>query len=134
MPLPRDLDDAIAAPNRAVVGTVRNDNSPHTAATWYDWDNGRVLLSMDETRARLRHMRQNPFVSITIFVGEDGHQHVTLFGRVESLEDDTDLSDIDRLSIRYTGKPFGARHRRRVTAWVRPERWSAWPLPPLVHT
>jgi hypothetical protein len=32
-----------------------------------------------------------------------------LFRRVESIEDDTDLSDIDRLSIRYTGKPFGTR-------------------------
>jgi PPOX class probable F420-dependent enzyme len=129
MPLPSGLEEAIAAPNRAVVATVRPDHSPHTAATWYAWEDGRVLLSMDATRARLRHMRDNPLVSITIFVGEDGRQHVTLFGRVESLEDDRDLADIDRLSVRYTGKPFGARGLPRVTAWMRPERWSAWPLP-----
>lgn len=129
MPLPRELEEAIAAPNRAVVGTVRPDGSPHTAATWYDWDDGRVLLNMDETRARLRHMRANPLVSVTIFVGEDGDDHVTLLGRVEAIADDVDLGDIDRLAVRYTGKPFGTRDRRRVSAWMRPERWSSWPLP-----
>jgi len=129
MPLPPELERALGEPNRAVVATVRADNSPHTAATWYAWEEGRVLLSMDETRARLKHMRENPFVSLTIFVGDDGRQHVTLLGRVESIEDDPDLADIDRLAIRYTGEPFGARDRPRVSAWLRPERWSAWPLP-----
>jgi PPOX class probable F420-dependent enzyme len=129
MPLPPELEAALAMPNRAVVATVRSDNSPHTAATWYLWDSGRVLLSMDHTRARLEHMRENPCVSLTIFVGEDGRQHVTLFGRVESIADDIDLADIDRLSTHYTGRPFGTRDRPRVSARLRPERWSAWPLP-----
>ena len=127
MPLPAELEFAISAPNRAVVGTVRPNNSPHTAATWYEWDNGRVLLNMDASRARLQHMRENPHVCITIFVGEEGRQHVTLFGRIESIEDDRDFSDIDRLSVRYTGKPFRTRDRPRVSASLRPERWSAWP-------
>ena len=74
-------------------------------------------------------MRENPAVSLTIFVGEEGREHVTLFGTVESIEQDAALSDIDRLSMRYTGRPFGARDRPRVSAWLRPERWSAWPLP-----
>ena len=129
MPLPLDLEQALAEPNRAVVGTVRADGSPHTAATWYAWEYGRVLLSMDHTRARLRHMRENPAVSLTIFVGEEGREHVTLFGTVESIEQDAALADIDRLSMRYTGRPFGARDRPRVSAWLRTERWSAWPLP-----
>jgi hypothetical protein len=84
---------------------------------------------MDETRARLRHMRENPLVSLTVFDGDDWERHVTLLGRVISIEPDDDLTDIDRLAIRYTGKPFGTRDRGRVTAWMQPERWSSWPLP-----
>jgi PPOX class probable F420-dependent enzyme len=132
MPLPSELARLVAQPNPAVIGTVRPDGSPHTAATWYDWEDGRILLNMDESRARLGHMRENPRVSITILVEGDAADQVTLLGRVESIEPDDDLRDIDRLALRYTGKPFRTRDRRRVSAWLRPERWSSWPLPPAV--
>jgi PPOX class probable F420-dependent enzyme len=129
LPLPPELDELVGRANPAVVATVRPDGAPHTAATWYDWEAGRVLLNMDESRARLRHLRENPLVSLTIFDGDNWEEHVTLFGRVVSIEPDDRLTDIDRLALRYTGEPFGTRERRRVTAWMQPERWSSWPLP-----
>jgi hypothetical protein len=51
---------------------------------------------------------------------------VSLVGEVVSIEDDRDLADIDRLALRYTGNPFGRRNSRRVSAWMRPERWHGW--------
>jgi hypothetical protein len=54
---------------------------------------------------------------------------VTLLGRIVSFEDDPDLAGIDRLAIRYDGKPFGSRDAVRVNAWMQPERWTSWPLP-----
>jgi hypothetical protein len=84
---------------------------------------------MDESRARLQHMHENPRVSLTVFDGDDWGTHVTLLGSVVSIEPDDTLSDIDRLAVRYTGKRFGTRDRRRVTAWVEPDFWSSWPLP-----
>jgi PPOX class probable F420-dependent enzyme len=129
LPLPPELDELVSRANPAVIATVRPDGAPHTAATWYDWEGGRVLLNMDETRARLGHMRENPGVSLTVFDGDDWESHVTLLGRVISIEPDDDLTDIDRLALRYTGKPFGTRGRGRVSAWMQPDRWSSWPLP-----
>jgi PPOX class probable F420-dependent enzyme len=129
LPLPSELEELVGRANPAVVATVRPDGGPHTAATWYDWESGRVLLNMDESRARLRHMHEDPRVSLTVFDGDNWEQHVTLFGRVISIEIDEDLADIDRLAMRYTGKPFGTRERRRVTAWMEPGLWSSWPLP-----
>jgi PPOX class probable F420-dependent enzyme len=129
LPLPPELDELVGRANPAVVATVRPDGAPHTAATWYDWETGRVLLNMDESRARLRHMQQNRGISLTVFDGANWENHVTLLGRVISIEPDNDLADIDRLALRYTGKPFGTRDRRRVSAWMHPERWSSWPLP-----
>ena len=128
-PLPAELDALVGRANPAVVATVRPDGAPHTAATRYDWENGRVLLNMDESRARLRHMHENPRVSVTIFDGDDWGCHVTLLGTVISIEPDTDLSDIDRLARRYTGEPFGTRDLHRITAWMQPDLWSSWPLP-----
>ncbi len=129
VPVPPEVDDFLARPNPAVVATVSPRGTPHTAATWYDWGDGRVLLNMDLSRLRLRYLRQNPALALTVLGAHDWYRQVSLIGRVVSLEEDAELRDIDRLSIRYTGKPFGEREAKRVSAWMQPDRWSAWPLP-----
>jgi len=129
VPIPPEIDRFLAAANPAVVATVSPSGAPHAAATWYDWEDGRVLLNMDESRLRLRYLRANPSVALTVLGAESWYHQVTLLGRAVTIEDDPDLADIDRLSIRYTGRPFADREARRVSAWIEPERWSAWPLP-----
>ena len=129
VPVPREVDAFLAKPNPAVVATVSPGGAPHTSATWYDWEDGRVLLNMDESRLRLRYMRANPAVALTVLGEDDWYAQVTLLGRIVSFEDDPDLAGIDRLALRYTGNPFGSRNAVRVSAWMQPERWTAWPLP-----
>jgi PPOX class probable F420-dependent enzyme len=125
-PVPAEVDEFLRRPNPAVVASLRRDGSPHTVATWYDWEQGRVLLNMDESRLRLRFMRRDSRVALTVLAAGDWYHHVSLLGHVVSLEPDHDLRDIDRLALRYTGKPFGARDRRRVSAWVEVESWYGW--------
>jgi PPOX class probable F420-dependent enzyme len=129
VPVPPEVDAFLAKPNPAVVGTVSPGGEAHTAATWYDWEDGRVFLNMDESRLRLRYMRANPSAALTVLGDDDWYAQVTLLGRVVSIEDDPDLAGIDRLSLRYTGRPFASRDAVRVSAWLQPDRWSAWPLP-----
>jgi PPOX class probable F420-dependent enzyme len=131
-PLPPELGAFLAEPNAAVVATLRRDGAPHTVPTWYDWEGGRVLLNMDIGRFRLANIRRDQRVALTV-LGEDWGMHVSLLGRVVEIYDDVDLADIDRLSVRYEDAPFGRRDRRRVSAWMQPERWHGWdgpgPLP-----
>ena len=129
VPVPPEIDAFLARPNPAVVATVSPGGEPHTAATWYDWEDGRVFLNMDESRLRLHHMRQNPAIALTVLGDDSWYAQVTLLGRVVSLEDDPDLAGIDRLSNRYYGRPFRDRNAKRVSAWMQPDRWSSWPLP-----
>ena len=96
-----------------------------SVATWYDWQDGLILVNMNERRSRLRWMRSNPKVSVTV-LGEDWYRHVSLFGTVVRIVDDDDLSDIDRLCRRYTGRPFASRATRRVSAWIEPAGWHGW--------
>ena len=44
-PLPPRVEALVRKPNPAVVASIRPDGTPHTAASWYDWEDGRVLLS-----------------------------------------------------------------------------------------
>ena len=126
VPVPPEVDDFLAQPNPAVIATLRPDGSPHTVPTWYDWEDGRVLLNVDESRLRLRFMRRDPRASLTVLDKESWYRHVSLIGRIASIEDDPDLADIDRLALRYTGNSFRRREAKRVSAWLEPERWHTW--------
>jgi PPOX class probable F420-dependent enzyme len=128
-PVPADVDAFLRRPNPAVVASLRAGGSPHTVATWYDWDDNRVLLNMDEGRLRLRFMRRDPRVALTVLDNDDWGRHVSLLGEIASLEEDVDLRDIDRLAVRYTGQPFRRRDRRRFSAWMRVDAWHGWDGP-----
>jgi PPOX class probable F420-dependent enzyme len=125
VPLPPELDAFLALPNPAIVGTLRPDGSPHTVPTWYDWEDGRVLMNLDARRVRLAYMRRDPRVSLTV-LAEDGYEHVSLLGRIVEIYDDLDFADIDRLCLRYQDHPFRTRDRARVSVWMSPERWHGW--------
>ncbi|MHB8468641.1 MAG: TIGR03618 family F420-dependent PPOX class oxidoreductase [Gaiellaceae bacterium] len=129
VPVPAEVEAILAKPFLAVVATLRGDGSPHTAATWYAWEDGRVLLNMADTRNRLAHMRADPRAALTVLADGEAYDHVSLLGRIVSIEPDPELRDIDRLARRYTGEPFGTRDQPRFSAWFEPERWHAWPLP-----
>ena len=122
-PLPDELVDFVKQPHAAVIATVRSDGAPYSAATWYDWDDNRVLVNMDFERLRLHHMRRDPRVSITVISLADWYRAITVLGRVVEIRDDVGLIDIDRLSQRYRGSPYWNRDRKRVTALIEPERW-----------
>jgi PPOX class probable F420-dependent enzyme len=125
-PVPTSVDQFLAAPNLAVIASLDRGGSPHTAATWYDWEDGRVLLNMDHSRVRLDHLRRDPRVSITVIDRDDWYRHITLTGSVGEIYDDEGLADIDRLALRYTGQAYLTRDSPRVSAWIEVERWHGW--------
>ncbi|MFF0658615.1 PPOX class F420-dependent oxidoreductase [Micromonospora tulbaghiae] len=125
-PLPEPAVAMLRKPNPAVIATLRDDGQPVSAATWYLWEDGRVLVNMDEGRRRLAHLRRDPRVSLTVLDEQGWYTHVSLIGRVAELRDDEGLADIDRISQHYTGRPYPRRDRPRVSAWIEIERWHGW--------
>jgi PPOX class probable F420-dependent enzyme len=125
-PVPAIVDRFLAQPNIAVMATLMPDGFPHTAATWYDWEDGRVLLNLDESRRRLEYLRGDPRVAVTAMQEDAWYKQVSVMGEVVSVEPDPDLRDIDRLAVRYTGRPFARRDQPRWSVWVRVDRWFGW--------
>lgn len=124
-PLPQELDEFLSLPNPAVIATLDSDGAPHTAATWYLWEDRRALVNMDTDRRRPEHMRADPRVSLTVLGTADWYHHVTLRGRAVGIEADP-MEDIDRISRHYTGEPYGERDRGRVSAWIDVDSWYGW--------
>ena len=127
LPLSDQARSLLRQPNPAVVTTLRSDGAPVSVATWYLLeDDDRVLVNMDHTRVRLRHLRADPRISLTALAEGDWYTHVSLIGRVVEMTDDRDLVDIDRLSTHYTGRPYSNRQSPRVSAWIEIDRWHGW--------
>ncbi|GGZ27548.1 PPOX class F420-dependent oxidoreductase [Streptomyces nitrosporeus] len=125
-PLPPEAVELLLRPNPCVMATVRSDGAPVSTPTWYVWDDGRVLISMDEGRVRLKHVRNDPRVTLTVLDEKNWYTHVTLIGRVTEMREDEGLTDIDRLSAHYTGNRYPDRERPRVSAWIEIDRWHGW--------
>ncbi|HCA84812.1 MAG TPA: PPOX class F420-dependent oxidoreductase [Streptomyces sp.] len=125
-PLPDAAVAMLKKPNPAVITTLRSDGQPVSTATWYLWDNGQVLVNMDEGRKRLGHMRDDPRVTLTVLDDSNWYTHVTVIGRAVEMRDDEGLADIDRLSRHYVGKQYAQRDRGRVSAWIEVDRWHGW--------
>lgn len=123
--LPPELIEYLRAPRPAVVSTVRPDGTPATTATWYDWDDGRLLLSMTAASPRTRNVRVNPHVALTV-LGDSWYDHVSVSGPVVELRDDEGLADLDRLSLRYWGEFYPKRELVCVSALVAVDRWHSW--------
>ncbi|MFI2711284.1 PPOX class F420-dependent oxidoreductase [Micromonospora sp. NPDC018662] len=125
-PLPEPAVAMLRKPNPAVIATLRPDGQPVSAATWYLWDDGRILVNMDEGRRRLGHLRNDPRVTLTVLDEQGWYTHVSIIGHVVELRDDEGLADIDRLARHYTGQPYPRRERGRVSASIEIDRWHGW--------
>ncbi|HEY3684188.1 MAG TPA: PPOX class F420-dependent oxidoreductase [Streptosporangiaceae bacterium] len=125
-PLPDAAVAMLSKANPAVMTTLRSDGQPVSTATWYLWEDGRVLVNLDEGRKRLEHIRNDPRVSLTALDADGWYTHVSVIGRVVELRDDTGLADIDRIARHYTGEDYPRRERARVSAWIEVDTWHGW--------
>lgn len=126
-PLPQDALDFLAKPNPAVMATIASDGRPVSVATWYLLEeDGTILLGLDAKRARLGHLRRDGRVSLTVLDEGNWYTHLSVQGTVGEIVEDEGLRDIDRLSMHYTGKPYGNRDRPRVSTHLTIARWHGW--------
>jgi PPOX class probable F420-dependent enzyme len=126
-PLPQRVVDFLRLPNPAVMATVAADGRPVTVATWYLLEeDGRVLLGLDATRVRLKHLHADPRISLTVLSSDSWYTHASLQGRAVSIADDTGLRDIDRLSRHYGGEAYPNRTSPRVSVQVEIDSWHVW--------
>jgi hypothetical protein len=125
-PLPDHVVQHLQKPNHAVVASIRPNGMPHTAACWYEFRDGRLLLSLDNSRARLRYMRENPRVSLTALDFDDWSISTSIWGDIVEIVDDEGLRDIDVLALRYLKQTYPDRESPRTSVWVEPTGYSHW--------
>jgi PPOX class probable F420-dependent enzyme len=119
--------DFLRNPYYAVVTTLRPDGSPHQTVVWVDTDDGDVLINTAEGRAKPRHMRANPNVSVAVVDPANGYHSLVVRGKAELSHDGAD-AHIDKLAKKYLDAdtyPFRKEGEVRVIVRIRPERIEA---------
>lgn len=125
-PVSEAIAEFLRLPNPAVFASNRPDGQPVSVATWYLYEDGRILVNLADFRKRLDYLRHDPRVSLTVLGSDSWYTHVSLQGRVTELVDDPDSGVIDRIAQHYIGAPYGVRDQKRVSAWIEIDRWHAW--------
>ncbi len=100
--------------NFGVVATLKPDGSPQTSVVWIDTDGEHVIFNTRNDRAKGRHLRRDPRVSVTVFDADRAYRYFEVEGTAE-LEVDGANEHIHELSRKYNdGEDFHTPENRVI--------------------
>ncbi|HKN98456.1 MAG TPA: PPOX class F420-dependent oxidoreductase [Pseudonocardiaceae bacterium] len=115
--------------NVATVATIGADGGPHTSVVWIGRDGDTVLFSSTAERQKVRNLRRDPRVSLTVFAADNPYQSVDIRGTAELVED-PEKALPETLSQKYLGQSYPPEppETRRFTVRVTPRRITSFGL------
>ncbi len=125
------LDDKarefLEQPYVGTVTTLRQDGSPHSTIVWVDTDTDEVSFNTATGRAKEKHLRNDPRVSVLVVDPENTYKWVAVSGTAEITTEGAD-AQIDKLAKKYLGKdeyPWRDPSEQRVKVRITPEHVEA---------
>jgi PPOX class probable F420-dependent enzyme len=130
--VPAELSDDVRrlfrGANFGHVATLMPSGAPHSVAVWIGLEGDRIAFFTQPASQKALNVSRDPRVAISITDHDSPYRTARIRGRVvETLEGEAALQVIDRLSNRYTGKPFPM--RSGVVFLIEPERVGYMELP-----
>ena len=111
--------------NWATVTTLRKDGSPHSTPVWIDTDGENVIFNTAIGRAKERHLRRDPRVSVVVLPAEDQQSgYVSVTGTAELIEDGA-VDHINKMAKKYIGQdeyPWLQPNEQRVIVKITPDK------------
>ena len=100
--VPASYEDLLATPSLAHVATIGPDGAPQVTPVWFDWDGARLLLALAPDRQKMRNLRRDPRLAVSIVDPANPIRYLEIRGRA-SFASDPDQSVLARLVRKYTG-------------------------------
>jgi PPOX class probable F420-dependent enzyme len=124
MPLPDNARRLLQGKNFAFLGTIGPDAAPQVTPVWIDVEGETPVFNTAVGRAKERHIRANPNVTIAILDPENPYAYVEIRGRARFESEGAD-AHIDHLAKKYLDAdsyPSRREGEERVKVYVEPER------------
>jgi PPOX class probable F420-dependent enzyme len=107
------LDRFLRRPRIAVLAYLRQDGSPNQVSIWYSYDNGELAFSMETMSPKVRALRRDPRVTVTVQDERPPYRSVVIQGHLELDDRAADAEVPMSLAVRYFGRIAGGIYRRR---------------------
>ena len=125
--VPDSLADILAWESKALahIATIGPDGGPHSSPVWFDWENNELKVSLYDSSQKMRNVKRDPRVSVSIVDPADAYRYVEIRGVVMSFERDTGLEFITRMAGKYLGLdhyPWHEEGQVEVTVTIKPTR------------
>src|ERR1700759_1407641 len=120
----QDLLEYCRSTNLAWIGTSSPDGQPQVTPVWVDVIDGKPAFNTAIGRAKEKHLRADPRISLAIASPENPYQYIEVQGTATLTEDGADAF-IDALAKKYMDKdsyPFRTPDEKRITVLIEPEK------------
>ena len=77
------IDEFLAAPRSAIVGTSRKDGSPQLSPVWYLWENGKMYFSIYANSAKYYNLARDPRIGLCIASEHPDSRTVMMYGEAK---------------------------------------------------
>ena len=95
--------------------TVRAAGTPHVAPVWFLWDDNRVWVIADTQAVKIRNIRNNPAVALSVATPERPFAYVIVEGQASVTSAGLE-SMVQRLCVQYDGPERGPAYAEELLA------------------
>ncbi len=106
MRLSTKAKELIDGKNFGSVTTLMQDGSPQVAPLWIDREGDTIILNTTRSRQRTKNLRRDQRVAITVFDHGNPYSNVSIRGKAIEITEEGAEEHIDRMSMKYLGKPY----------------------------
>jgi PPOX class probable F420-dependent enzyme len=132
--LSEEIKSLVRGANFGHLATLLRDGVPHVDPVWIDLEGETVIVCSGAGSLKAKNTTRDARVGLSIIAMDNPYKEAQLRGRVIEQRRDSDFTTIDRVSRKYTGKPFPFRDKpaERVVLVIAVERARYLSLP-FVH-
>lgn len=126
-----DARKLIDRPNFAHLATLMPDGSPQSVPVWIGREGDNLVICTGEGSLKAKNTRRDPRVALSIVDFDNPYEEVQIRGRVTERRPDPELTTLDPIAHKYTGKPFPMRKpegRVALIIAVEKERYTKVPF------
>ena len=113
-----EIDAFLAQPRTAHLVTLRASGTPHVAPVWFLWKDGHALIMADASAVKVRNIRRNPAVALSVATPDHPYNYVTIEGTANIASNGLEDMVLETC-ILYEGPERGAEFAQELLAGER---------------
>jgi PPOX class probable F420-dependent enzyme len=127
-----EIKKLVRGANFGHLATLLRDGTPHVDPVWIDLEGESILVCTGASSLKAKNTRRDARVGLSVVAMDNPYEEAQFRGRVVEQRTDRDFQVMDRISHKYTGKPFPWRdspaERRVLVIAVEHARHTALPF------